>query len=166
MTSLINKLLLLLPLLMVSCVSTRGANPISHIPGASQLTDAMSPESISNLSILSAVGGVCIVGGVIILVLPGASNLRAMNAILIGIVLILLNVGVQEYLPYIYIPFIVGTGIFSLAVTYRAVRYVLNWRKNKWKSSPMLRPSLGQCGSSCSSESSPSPEVSGHDHTS
>jgi len=95
------------------------------------------------------VGGICIIAGVIVLVLPGASNLRAFNAILIGIVLILLNIGVREYLPYIYIPFIVGTGILSIAVTYRAVRYVLNWRRNKC-SSQTLRPPLERSGSSSS----------------
>lgn len=98
------------------------------------------------------------------MVLPGASNLKGMNAILIGVVLILLNIGVREYLPYIYIPFIIGTGIFSLAITYRAVRYVLNFRRRKSCLHP-LRPSLEPSGSLSSSASLPSSEASGHDPT-
>ena len=146
------KFLVVLPLLLCSCFPARHSIPSIHsVPGASELTDNISPDSISNLSILSLVGGICIIGGVIVLVLPGASNLRAFNAILIGIVLIMLNVGVREYLPYIYIPFIIGTGILSLAVTYRAVRYVLNWRKKTC--SHQLHPSLERSGSSSSSES-------------
>lgn len=142
-----SRLLPLLLLFLCSCFPARHSIPA--VPGVPQLTETLSPESVSNLSILSAVGGICIVGGVIVLVLPGASNLRAFNAILIGIVLILLNIGVREYLPYIYIPFIVGTGILSIAVTYRAVRYVLNWRKQKC-SSQTLRPSSEHSGSSSS----------------
>ena len=140
-------ILILSLLLLSSCFPARQSIPA--VPGVNQLTETLSPESVSNLSILSAVGGICIVAGVIVLLLPGASNLRAFNAILIGIVLILLNIGVREYLPYIYIPFIVGTGILSIAVTYRAVRYVLNWRKQKCLSQT-LRPSLERSGSSSS----------------
>ena len=134
-------------LLLSSCFPARHAIP--SVPGVPALTETLSPDSVSNLSILSAIGGICIIAGVIVLVLPGASNLRAFNAILIGIVLILLNIGVREYLPYIYIPFIVGTGILSIAVTYRAVRYVLNWRRNKC-SLQTPRPSSERSGSSSS----------------
>jgi len=142
------KFFFLSPLFLCSCFPARQSIPA--VPGVPQLTETLSPESVSNLSILSAVGGICIVAGVIVLLLPGASNLRAFNAILIGIVLILLNIGVREYLPYIYIPFIVGTGILSIAVTYRAVRYVLNWRKQKCISSQTQRPSSERSGSSSS----------------
>lgn len=144
-----NKVLILLLLLFCSCVSTSRTNPSDYVSESGLLPTAVSPDSISNLSVLSAVGGICIVGGVIILVLPGASNLRGANALLIGIVLVLLNVGIREYLPYIYVPFIVGTGILSLAVTYRTVRYVLTWR-NKCQSSQKLRPPLAPSGSSSS----------------
>ncbi len=157
-------ILILSLLLLSSCFPARQSIPA--VPGVPQLTETLSPESVSNLSILSAVGGICIVGGVIVLLLPGASNLRAFNAILIGIVLILLNIGVREYLPYIYIPFIVGTGILSIAITYRAVRYVLNWRKQKCLSSQTRRLSSEHSGSSSSLESSLSQQESGDDLTS
>jgi hypothetical protein len=117
---------------------------------------------MKDLSVLSAVGGICILGGVLIMVLPGMSNLKGGTAILLGIVLILLNIGVKEYLPYIYVPFIVGTGLISLAVTYKTIRYVLNYRRHK---PCLLRPSLEPSGSQSSSASAEPSSVSGHDPT-
>jgi hypothetical protein len=96
------------------------------------------------------------------MVLPGMSNLKGGTAILLGVVLILLNIGVKEYLPYIYVPFLVGTGLISLAVTYKAVRYVLNFRRSQ---PCLLQPSLEPSGSQSSSESAEPSSESGPDPT-
>tara|TARA_Y100001963_G_scaffold66053_1_gene92051 strand:- start:6103 stop:6594 length:492 start_codon:yes stop_codon:yes gene_type:complete len=146
-----------LAVLLVSCASvpTGASLPIP-------LTGNVGAESMKDLSILSAVGGICIIGGVLCMVLPGTSNLKGGTAILIGIVLILLNIGVKEYLPYIYVPFLVGTGLISMAVTYKTIRYVLNFKRKKPCS---LQPSLERSGSRSSSQSAAQPSGSGHDPT-
>ena len=150
--------LVLAILLLTSCRTT---SPTSLGGIGVPLTGHVGAESMKDLSILSAVGGICIIGGVLCMVLPGMSNLKGGTAILIGIVLILLNIGVKEYLPYIYVPFLVGTGIISIAVTYRTVRYILNLkRKQTWTLQPSLEPSGSQSSSPSaepSSESGPDP---------
>jgi len=146
-------------LFLSSCKST---SPTSYVGLSDPLTKHVSAESMQDLSVLSAIGGVCIIGGVICMVLPGTSNLKGGTAILIGIVLILLNIGVKEYLPYIYVPFLVGTGLISIAVTYRTVRYVLNFKR---KNTCLLRPSLERSGSRSLSQSAARSSESGHDPT-
>ncbi len=146
-----------LAVLLVSCASV----PI----GASlpiPLTGNVGAESMKDLSILSAVGGICIVGGVLCMVVPGLSNFKGGTAILLGIVLILLNIGVKEYLPYIYVPFLVGTGLISIAVTYKTIRYVLDYKRKKtWTHQHSSEPS----GSQSLSQSAAPHSESGHDPT-
>jgi len=144
-----------LAIFLVSCTSvpTGASLPIP-------LTGNVGAESMKDLTILSAVGGICIIGGVLCMVLPGMSNLKGGTAILIGIVLILLNIGVKEYLPYIYVPFLVGTGLISIAVTYKTIRYVLNYKR---KTTCLLRPSLEPSGSQSLSQSAAPRSESGHD---
>ncbi len=150
---------IILALLLVSCASSRGitTDVTSILP-----TGHVGAESMKDLSILSAVGGICIIGGVLVMVIPGLSNFKGGTAILLGIVLILLNIGVKEYLPYIYVPFLVGTGLISIAITFRTIRYVLNFKRKKICS---LRPSLALSGSRSSSPSSVPDSESGPDPT-
>ena len=157
---LVNWAPVVLAILLLSSCKTISPTSISGV--GIPLTGHVGAESMKDLSVLSAIGGICIIGGVLCMVLPGTSNLKGGTAILLGIILILLNIGVKEYLPYIYVPFLVGTGLISLAVTYRTIRYVLNFkRKQIWT----LHPSLERSGSQSSSPSAALDSESGPDRT-
>jgi hypothetical protein len=76
----------------------------------STVTDAASSIT-TNLSMLSGIGGISILGGIVLLVVSAGN--KGWWPILGGIGLIFMNTLLQEYFHYIALPIIVASGVFS-----------------------------------------------------
>jgi hypothetical protein len=76
----------------------------------SSVTSAASSIS-NNLSMLSGIGGISILGGIVLLVV--SAGRKGWWPILGGIGLIFINTLLQEYFHYIALPIIVASGVIS-----------------------------------------------------
>jgi len=77
----------------------------------------------AELAVLSWVGGIATLAGIAALVVTrGAIGFRA---IIIGVCLVVLNFAIANYLSWILIPALVGTGCVSLAWSYFTVKQIL-----------------------------------------
>ena len=76
----------------------------------STVTDAASSIS-SNLSMLSGIGGISILGGIVLLCV--SAGRKGWYPILGGIGLIFINTLLQEYFHFIALPIIVASGVIS-----------------------------------------------------
>tara|TARA_R100000664_G_scaffold34033_1_gene53573 strand:+ start:1813 stop:2214 length:402 start_codon:yes stop_codon:yes gene_type:complete len=75
------------------------------------VTEAVTSSIPNNLSMLSGIGGISILGGIALLVVSGGR--KGWYAILGGIALIFINTLLQEYFHYIALPIIVVSGVIS-----------------------------------------------------
>ena len=83
----------------------------SSTPGIeSTVTDAASSIT-NNLSMLSGIGGISILGGIVLLVV--SAGRKGWYAILGGIALVFINTLLQEYFHFIALPVIVASGVIS-----------------------------------------------------
>ena len=110
----------------------RTGSTSSTLDSLSSMATPPIDDACGSLAILSWIGGLSIIGGIIALVITRAFGIRA---IVIGIGLVLLNYAVQRYAHAIFIPMLVGTGIVSLAYAFIVVR-------NALKSKSLERSSL------------------------
>ena len=78
--------------------------------GITTVTDAVSSIP-NNLSMLSGIGGISILGGIVLLV--ASSGRKGWYPILGGIGLIFINTLLQEYFHLIALPIIVASGVVS-----------------------------------------------------
>ena len=90
-------------------------------------------DACGSLAILSWIGGLSIIGGIIALVITRSFGARA---IVIGILLVLLNYAVQKYAHAIFIPALIGTGIISLVYAFIVVRNALKSKSLERSSTP------------------------------
>jgi hypothetical protein len=109
----------------VGCYPSSRMNTPSINSLPSQLTDT----SLNDLSVLTWVGGLCILLGTISLVVPAFSTLKGGTALIIGVILILLNVALKEYSDWLYVPILIGTAAVTCAAAYKLVRFILLRRK-------------------------------------
>lgn len=78
---------------------------------------------------LSWVGGLSTIVGIAALVITrGAMGTRA---IVIGVCLVILNFAIANYLSWVLIPALIGTGCISLAWSYTTIKDMLNMEKKK-----------------------------------
>ena len=82
----------------------------SSTGGITTVTDAVSSIP-NNLSMLSGIGGISILGGIVLLV--ASSGRKGWYPILGGIGLIFVNTLLQEYFHLIALPIVVASGVFS-----------------------------------------------------
>ena len=114
--------IILLSLLgLTACISTPR---VAHHPLAGGLDLVTAPAQVDPM--LSWVGGLCIVAGVVSWVVTRTFGLRA---ILVGIGLILLNTAVGRYGDWLFLPTIIATGAISLAYAFITIRRMLRHRK-------------------------------------
>ena len=134
----------LLALLLMGCAST----PFNMSGGLSNsgVPEGMKISSINDLSVLTWVGGLCILFGVVSMVLPFLSTFKGGTALTVGILLILLNVAIKEYQHWIYVPVLIGAAAVTVTAAYKTVRYILNRKKLKC-SLPQCPNSSGHSGS-------------------
>ena len=98
-------------------------------------------DACGSLAILSWIGGLSIIGGIVALVITRSFGVRA---IVIGIGLVLLNYAVRQYAHAIFIPMLIGTGIISLVYAFIVVRNALKSKSLKsdtlsWTPTPSRR---------------------------
>ena len=82
-----------------------------------------SPQN-HGLLLLSWVGGISTLAGIIALVLTRGT--MGMRAVIAGVCLVLLNVVVANYLSWIMIPVLIGSGCISLCWAYITIRNLMN----------------------------------------
>jgi hypothetical protein len=84
------------------------------------------PQAMTGLSSLSYIGGFCALAGIAALVITrGAMGMRAVIG---GVGLVILNYAIARYLGWILLPVLIGTGMISLAWSYRTVKGILAQR--------------------------------------
>jgi len=100
-----------------------GTNPI----GSAMETIGSPPLAMNELSVLSWLGGISTLVGIIAMVFTKAIGLPMIGgrAIVIGICLVILNYAIANYLGWLMIPVLIGTGCISLAWSYATVKDVL-----------------------------------------
>ena len=104
-----------------------GCQTVPKVSGSADiLTAALDQESNSCSPILGLLGGVCCLGGMVLLVI--SQGKMGWRPIIGGIVFILINYAMAVYAHWFFIPVAVSTGIIGLAWTARIVLKIL---KNK-----------------------------------
>jgi|TARA_R110002020_G_scaffold197481_10_gene398584 hypothetical protein len=76
------------------------------------------------LALLSWVGGIATLAGIAALVVTRGS--MGMRAVIAGICLVVLNIVIANYLSWIMIPALVGTGCISLCWAFVTIRKLMN----------------------------------------
>ena len=112
-------------LALMGCVS----NPLIKTPVTPPLPSTLTETSLNDLSVLTWVGGLCILFGVIAMVIPFLSSFKGGTAVMIGVMLILLNIALKEYLDWIYVPIIIGAAAVTSTYAYKTVRHLLRKKK-------------------------------------
>lgn len=116
-------LIIMCVLFLASCVST-GAPRI----GLPQTTDlAMINTQNPPLTILSGVGGLCVIGGMCLLVVT--SGKKGWYPVIAGIAMVILNYLVAKYDDILFYPLIFCTGLISIAWTYKTIKQILQEKK-------------------------------------
>tara|TARA_R110000824_G_scaffold119200_4_gene273165 strand:- start:2502 stop:2882 length:381 start_codon:yes stop_codon:yes gene_type:complete len=110
-----------------------GCGAMQLIPGFSESspTDKVLEtitESQETLTILSGVGGLCLLAGMALLVISkGTTGWRPLIG---GVLLILLNYMVARYADWIFIPVIIATGCISATWGWRVILSIKKERNN------------------------------------
>ena len=85
-------------------------------------------ESTETLTVLSGVGGICLLAGMALLVISrGTMGWRPFVG---GILLILLNYVVARYADWIFIPVLIATGAISAAWAWNTILEIYKERTN------------------------------------
>ena len=86
-------------------------------------------ESSETLTVLSGIGGLCLIAGMVLLVITRGQ--RGWFPVIGGIILVILNYGIARYSHYLFAPALVFTGMISAAWTYKTVKQILLEKKSK-----------------------------------
>jgi len=115
--------------LLAACASSpffSPPSPPSGMPGA-DIAASITKHATSELSVLSWIGGLAAIVGIVALVITrGAMGMRA---VVCGVLLVILNFAIANYLGWILVPVLVGTGAISLAWSYTMIRQILRKKK-------------------------------------
>jgi hypothetical protein len=113
-------------LVLVGCMSAPVAAP-PLLGGASGFLPSTSAVASVD-PMLSWVGGLCIITGVISWVVTRSYGLRA---ILVGIGLVLLNQAMARFGNWLFVPTLAATGAISLTYAFVTIRRMLRLRKGE-----------------------------------
>ena len=101
---------------------------------ASKMFSPPSMESVTNIAgdvpgglgraLLSWVGGISTLAGIAALVFT--SGKMGMRAVIAGVCLVLLNILIANYLAWIMVPALIGTGCVSLCWAYVTIREIMD----------------------------------------
>lgn len=113
---------------MAGCnsVSKLFAPPPTFRQQINDATNAVQHAS-QELAVLSWVGGLATIAGVAALVITRGTF--GMRAIVIGVCLVVLNFAIANYLSWVLIPALVGTGCVSLAWSYVTIKQMIQRKK-------------------------------------
>lgn len=81
------------------------------------------------LSVLSVVGGLCLLAGMVLLVITKGA--RGWYPVIGGLILTVLNYVVAKYDDFLFYPLVVFTGCISAAWTYKIVKQILLEKKKR-----------------------------------
>ena len=106
-----------------------GCRSISVMPTGSDTALAAIKEVAPSepLSVLSVVGGLCLLAGLVLLVVTMGT--RGWYPVIGGLILTVLNYVVAKYDDYLFYPLVVFTGCISAAWTYKIVKQILLEKK-------------------------------------
>ena len=85
-------------------------------------------DSTETLTVFSAIGGLCIVSGMILLVISRGS--AGWRPIIGGVLLVLLNYVISRYADWIFIPVLIATGCISAAWGWTIIRDLYKEKQN------------------------------------
>jgi hypothetical protein len=108
-----------------ACVSTSAVRPSSFMGGLNTSADVAQAAQVDLM--LSWIGGLSTVAGIVALVLTRGS--MGLRAVVIGIGLVLLNQAIARYGDFLFLPTITATGAVSVAYAYITIRRLLRHRK-------------------------------------
>jgi hypothetical protein len=108
---------------LLGCSSLFPSMPTHSTNPLGKAMEVVGSNSTNELSMLSWVGGLATIVGIAALVITRGT--LGMRAIVIGVCLVILNFAIANYLSWVMIPALVGTGCVSLAWAYVTVRDVL-----------------------------------------
>ena len=101
-----------MPVVVPQNVSATAAATIEQIQG------------FNNLSVLSVIGGFCLLAGMVLLVLTRGS--MGWRGVIGGVSMIIVNYLIALYAAWIFIPVVVITGAISLAWGWRIIVRIIN----------------------------------------
>ena len=123
----IKKYLLLLPLfLIIGCGVLKSVGWGSPSPTDKMIEAVV--DTKETLTVLSAVGGFCLLAGMVLLVISRGTV--GWRPVIGGILLVLLNYVVAEYADWIFIPMIIASGCISAAWGWNIITSVYKEHKN------------------------------------
>ena len=114
-------------LLLVGCSPFIKPSMSTVVPQNVSATAATTLEQIqgfNNLSILSVIGGFCLLAGMVLLVLTRGS--MGWRGVIGGVSMIIVNYLIALYAAWIFIPVVVITGAISLAWGWRIIVRIIN----------------------------------------
>ena len=124
------KYLGLLSLLLVAgCQIFPSTTPKVDSSVISSVADIEKITAIENLTILSGIGGLCLLSGMVLLTISRGT--MGWRPIIGGVSLITLNYAISLYASWIFLPIIGATGAISLVWGYKNIREILKIRKEK-----------------------------------
>ena len=130
---LFKKILLCSSLLLSGCASwfpTIQTTKTKRIVDELNTSDTIEKiTALENLTILSGIGGFCLLSGIILLTISRGT--MGWRPIIGGLSLIVLNYVISIYASWIFLPIIGATGAISLAWGYNNVRDILKLKKEK-----------------------------------
>ena len=117
------KFLGLATLLMGGCYSNPKIGSGIDLP-----TSFEQAHGLKNLSVLSAIGGLCLLAGMALLVISRGK--MGWIPVVGGIIMITVNYLIALYADWLFIPVLIGTGAISLAWGWRIVNNIIKGKKN------------------------------------
>ncbi len=85
-------------------------------------------HGLENLSLLSAIGGLCLVAGMALLVI--SKGTMGWRPVIGGIILITVNYLIALYADWLFIPVLIVTGAISLAWGWKTVKGIIKGKKD------------------------------------
>ena len=115
--------------LLIVIVGCRSPFPTGGLPGKSASIAQQAASQAEPLTVLSGVGGLCLVAGMVLLVISRGQ--RGWYPVIGGLILVILNYMVGKYDDYLFYPLVTFTGLVSAAWTYKIVKQILLEKKSK-----------------------------------
>ena len=109
--------------MLYGCGTMKALTGWGHPSQADKVIEAVA-ESKESLTVFSAVGGLCLMAGMALLVI--SKGTMGWRPIIGGIVLVLLNYMILEYADWIFIPVIIATGCISAAWGWKIFLSIIN----------------------------------------
>ena len=109
------------------CSTVNKPNLHSYIP-KDTTTSIEQVHGLENLSVLSAIGGLCLLAGMALLVISRGT--MGWRPVIGGVIMITVNYLIALYADWLFIPVLIVTGAISLAWGWRTVTSLIKGKKD------------------------------------